>query len=121
MGVVEEVAKSVSSPRPAGDLRERAAGAATKYDPSIIENAADRLYESGRAAMALYAVIGAVVGGVIGRVAAPRNFDTEAMLGVGVVVGLIGFAIGRDKAIALMVQAQTALCQVQIEKNTRAR
>ena len=34
--------------------------------------------------------------------------------------GMMGAALGRTKGFSLKLQAQTALCQVQIERNTRA-
>ncbi|MDB6092731.1 MAG: hypothetical protein JWM32_293 [Verrucomicrobia bacterium] len=36
-----------------------------------------------------------------------------------VVGGIMGVLVGRRKAQALRLQAQMALCQIQIEKNTR--
>lgn len=47
-----------------------------------------------------------------------READLFAALGA-VVAGLIGYAIGTEKAFQLKLQAQTALCQVKIEENTR--
>ena len=46
---------------------------------------------------------GALIGGSIGAL----------------VLGLIAFSLGQQKAFALRLQAQVALCQVQIEANTR--
>jgi hypothetical protein len=36
-------------------------------------------------------------------------------------VGVTAFRMGQEKAFALRLQAQTALCQLQIEANTRMR
>lgn len=42
------------------------------------------------------------------------------LMGVGLVLfGLLGWALGRERAFVLKLQAQTALCQTQIELNTR--
>jgi hypothetical protein len=41
--------------------------------------------------------------------------------GIGAILGgAMGYAIGTEKAFTLRLQAQVALCQVQIEANTRA-
>lgn len=41
---------------------------------------------------------------------------------IGLLVGAgIGFALGQERAFKLKLEAQVALCQVQIEKNTTAR
>lgn len=37
-----------------------------------------------------------------------------------VLCALIGWSVGSDKAFALRLQAQILLCQLQIERNTRA-
>jgi hypothetical protein len=34
------------------------------------------------------------------------------------VLGLVGYSLAQDKAFQLKLQAQVALCQVQIELNT---
>ncbi len=41
-----------------------------------------------------------------------------AILG-GVILGIFGYSMGTQKAFQLKLQAQTAICQVQIEKNTQ--
>lgn len=41
-------------------------------------------------------------------------------LGVGVLIGVVlGFILGQRKSYHLKLEAQLALCQIQIEKNTR--
>ena len=40
------------------------------------------------------------------------------MLIGGVLVGVVGFLLGSQRAFLLKLQAQTALCQIQIEQNT---
>jgi hypothetical protein len=37
------------------------------------------------------------------------------------IAGLLGFAIGKEKAFIAKLQAQTALCQMKIEQNTSAK
>ena len=38
---------------------------------------------------------------------------------VGLVGGALGVVVGSNRAFALRLMAQTALCQMQIERNTR--
>lgn len=62
-----------------------------------------------------------VIGGLIGLGAGyyvQSQLDQYALLGA-LVVGLIGYVLGIQRAFALKLQAQTALCQVKIEENTR--
>ncbi|HEU4887372.1 MAG TPA: hypothetical protein VFV49_05755 [Thermoanaerobaculia bacterium] len=92
----------------------------TKYDPSVIVEFADYLYAQAASVVLGYTVVGILAGGGIGAV-------IGTMLGEGVIpivigaaiVGVIAAQLGRQKAFALRLQAQVALCQVQIEANTR--
>lgn len=92
-----------------------------KYDPDIIDRFAEELYS--RASMiviwttATWAVIGLFAGGVVGE-----TFLGGALLPMVIGAagaGFLGYRRGEEKAFALKLQAQTALCQVQIERNTR--
>jgi hypothetical protein len=85
------------------------------YDPKVIEKFADKLYGRAKSAVAVSAVIGALIGGYLGYtvVASP----TWALVGAAI-AGAIGFAIGMERAFALRLQAQVALCQVRIAQNT---
>lgn len=91
-----------------------------KYDASIIQQFADRLYKKANSIVANFTVIGILFGLGIGF-----GFDKAYGLGnVGLVAGVvlgavIGYAMGQERAFALKLQAQVALCQVQIEQNTR--
>ena len=93
------------------------------YDPDVIQRFANRLY--GKAALA--AAVSTVLGVVIGLVADP--FIVQALpdaLAVrcparifALVLGLVGLGQGLERGFLLKLQAQTALCQMQIERNTR--
>ncbi len=119
-----------------------------EYDPNVIRRYADTLYEQAgevvRSATLAGLVLGAAAGGAAGAALGPvpeyrvvdsyptgpaviaRPRDTAS--GVGGIVGavflgagaaLIARARAQVQANALRLQAQTALCQVAIELNTR--
>lgn len=92
-----------------------------QYDPRIIVMFAQRLYNQAARIVALCVAFGCVAGFILGAVAGSTAFDAGAITGVlaAFVFGAFGYAIGQGRAFALRLQAQTALCQVQIEANTR--
>jgi hypothetical protein len=92
------------------------------YDPSVIEQFAQRLYRRATWIVAQYAILGLVV--LPAAVSVPFILNRDGigapeLMVVAAVGGLIGFLIGREKGFNLRLQAQVALCQVQIERNTR--
>ena len=89
----------------------------TTYDPQVIFQFADRLYRQATQAIASSAIIGVVIGLAIGYYL-QKSIGLYALIGA-VVLGLIGYVLGTQRAFALKLQAQTALCQVKIEENTR--
>lgn len=102
----------------------------TSYDAEILQQFADDLYARARTivfteavkyAVIAFALSWAIAFGV--RTAKPKA-DVEP-LGGAVIVGAIGAAVGvsagRTKAFKLKVEAQTLLCQRQVELNTRFR
>jgi hypothetical protein len=103
--------------------------AATDYDPKIIEAYAARLYRRAATMGVGAAVTGAVVGAFFGAIPLtslgdtwpiPSAFGFATML-IGVVAGaLIGWVIGDARAFGYRLQAQSALCQLQSERNTAA-
>jgi len=94
-----------------------------EYNPEIIRTFARRLY----ARAALSTVVSTVLGLLIGLVTTPfilQSLPTELALRcpdwvIPVALGLIGFGQGLERGFLLRLQAQTALCQLQIELNTR--
>ena len=91
-----------------------------KYDSEIIEAFAQDLYSRANWVVFTHSILGTVFGGAIG------TFGVAAMGGgpglgglIGAVIGfVIGNSLGRTRAFQYRLQAQTALCQVQIERNT---
>lgn len=93
------------------------------YDENVILDFADDLYRRAASLVVGHTVLGVVLGGLIG---AAGSVATTNLSGVGVALvavlgGVLGFAAGRSRAFSLKLAAQTALCQVRIERNTRAR
>jgi hypothetical protein len=72
---------------------------------------------------ATYAVLGVLVGLMVGGVVVSGiEIDGSGLIGAALgalLLGALGFKVGQQKAFALRLQAQVALCQVQIEANTR--
>ena len=92
------------------------------YDPNVIQKCVSQLY----ARAAISTVTSAVLGGLIGLVAAPylkqalpAAFPTAPDWVFALILGILGLGQGLEKACQLKLQAQTALCQLQIERNTR--
>ena len=85
------------------------------YDADIIREFAAKLYIRARSLAAGYSFIGGFLGGIVGGTS---GNDAAVVLSV-VVFATIGFMIGREKAFAMKLEAQIALAQVQIERNTR--
>ena len=91
------------------------------FDPSVIQEFAEALYRRAGTIVFFYAVLVAILGGGVGLVLGQATGlgPAPGALAMLVLGALLGAALGRDRAFALRLQAQTALCQVQIEKNTR--
>ena len=90
-----------------------------KYDAAIIQQFADKLYKRANSIIANLTVIGILFGFGIGYALDRANDLGSIALIVGAVLGaVLGYAIGQERAFALKLQAQVALCQVQIELNT---
>lgn len=93
------------------------------YDASVIEEFAEALYAQAKWIVVRYCAMGAVIGLAIGYgfAGAARLRGAEAVVGglVGAAGLVLGYSAGRARAFFLRLQAQQALCEVQIEKNTR--
>jgi len=101
------------------------------YDEKVIRKFADRLYAKAARVVFVYTLFGAIVGLVMGwilGVSEPvammlwgTGYDPQklAMLAGTVLFGLAGLALGLRRSFFLKLQAQLALCQMRIERNTR--
>lgn len=100
----------------------------TEFDAQIIEEFARRLYKRASSMIVSYTAAGILLGLIAG--AAVSMFGTQerggdqapnavaAIVGA-LLAGAMGYAAGQSKAFQIRLQAQMALCQLQIEKNTR--
>jgi hypothetical protein len=99
------------------------------YDPQVIEQFAAKLYRKASAFVAGSAIVGGAVGGAFGAVPLtslgeawpiPSIFGFATTL-IGIGAGtLVGYVIGDTRSFGYRLQAQTALCQLQTERNTAA-
>jgi hypothetical protein len=99
------------------------------YDPQVIERFAASLYQKSisaqRGSVACGAVLGALFGGVpLTSLGAswpiPHSFGFATLLAGAIVGGIIGYVIGDARAFGYKLQAQAALCQVEIQRNAQA-
>ena len=100
-----------------------------EYDPNIIELAAARLYSKADAVVMGSIATGIVVGAAFGAIPLtslgtswpiPSTFGFATLI-LGAILGsVIGYTVGDARAFGYRLQAQSALCQLQIERNTSA-
>ncbi|MFV8750473.1 hypothetical protein ACNOYE_07965 [Nannocystaceae bacterium ST9] len=94
-----------------------------QFDPSVIQTHAQRLYTAANAIVAVYTVFGLLCGATLGYgFATLTNVKETAPISLvaGLVVAGLAFAVGQSKSFAMRLEAQSVLCQLQIEANTRA-
>jgi hypothetical protein len=94
------------------------------YNADVIKEFASRLYRKAAAVAALFAICCSLIAAAIGGEATSYLNSTGKFGLLGVVLGgafglLVGLAVGRQLGFRWRLQAQLALCQVQIELNTR--
>jgi hypothetical protein len=93
-----------------------------QYDPNVIRDFAGHLYDRARNLVFSHVMLG-ILAGIIGGFV----FGVQTSVGGGAMVAIllcgifawVGYMIASPKAFLLRLQAQSALCQVQIEVNTR--
>jgi len=99
------------------------------YDPGVIQHFANKLYRKSSRIVALRTIIGVLGGFFAGALAAGLLHPTLAAAGMvhllaggagAAILGTIGYTSGVQKSFSLLLQAQTALCQMMTEANTRA-
>lgn len=97
------------------------------YDPRVIEQFADKLYRKASSFVAGSIVVAGALGAAFGAVPltslgdawpVPSAFGVATLL-VGALCGaIVGYVIGDTRSFGYRLQAQAALCQLQIERNT---
>ncbi len=99
------------------------------YDPKIIERAAEKLYGKAQSVVHGSIAAGMLFGAAFGAVPLtslgdawpiPAVFGFATALCGLLVGGVVGFVIGDTRAFGYRLQAQSTLCQVQLERNTAA-
>ena len=91
-----------------------------RYDPKLLQALAEKTQAQATAAVMGGIAAGAMTGGLFGYAANLMFVSPVNLLLPGLIVGtLLGIAAGRRRALALRLQAQLALCQLQTEENTR--
>jgi hypothetical protein len=97
------------------------------YDPKVIEQFADKLYRKASSFVAGSVVIGVSLGAAFGAVPLtslgaawpiPSYLGFATLLLGGLLGGLIGYVVGDTRSFGYRLQAQSALCQLQSERNT---
>jgi F0F1-type ATP synthase assembly protein I len=90
------------------------------YDPEALQALADKLQAQASFAVLSGVVAGVFTGCLFGYAATLIFLPPISLVVPGLIMGgILGFPIGRRKAQALGLQAQVAVCQIQIERNTR--
>jgi hypothetical protein len=106
---------------------ERFVASLPDYDPRVIEQFAENLYRKASAFVAGSVAIGAALGAAFGAVPltslgaswpVPSVFGFATLLIGGIFGGAIGYVIGDTRSFGYRLQAQSALCQLQTERNT---
>lgn len=94
------------------------------YDPEVIRKFAQKLYERAERMVVrstlLWTVLGFMGGVGLGRAAQAGGNTLLGLVGAAF-GGVVGFMWAQERAFALKLSAQQALCQVAIEQNTRVR
>ncbi len=88
-----------------------------EYQPNVICQYADKLNSRANSIVVLWGILGAIGGMIVGMVL--LRLPTAGAFLVGGLGAAIGASIGSSMAFSLRLKAQMALCQVQIEENTR--
>ena len=97
------------------------------YEPRIIEQFAEKLYRKASAFVMGSVVVGAALGAAFGSVPltslgeawpVPSMFGFGTLLLGGIFGAVIGYVIGDTRSFGYRLQAQSALCQLQLERNT---
>ncbi|WP_141332208.1 hypothetical protein [Myxococcus sp. AB025B] len=92
---------------------------AVQYDPNVIQAHAEALYAQAKGIVVRGGLAGFAIGALVGYAVGGQNAGPTLAVVSGVLLAIIGVAMARSRAFALQLQAQSALCSVAIEANTR--
>ncbi len=94
----------------------------TVYNPNVLQAYADELYDKANSVIVNCTVAWGFIGGLSGYgVATVAHFDLLTCIGsTTAILGYLGYTIGEERAFKYKFEAQELLCQMQVEKNTRA-
>lgn len=94
-----------------------------QYDEKVIEAFAEELYREAATLVLRSTLKCLLVGLLVGAIGGGAMTDWESIMPYaaagGVVCAAAGYGYSRRRVFLLKLQAQTALCQAQIERNTR--
>lgn len=85
-----------------------------RYDPQVIQKNAQRLYREAQFATVSMTLLGVLIGTLVG-IGLGQMVGGVLGLGLGL---LVGYAVGRQRAFSLELQAQLTLCQAHIAEQT---
>lgn len=93
------------------------------YDATVIQEFAERLYKQASSIILSSTLLGLFGGAVVGGVGAALA-QARAQVAIAAIIGAFvgafwGYSRGRERAFKLKLEAQVALCQAQIERNTK--
>lgn len=95
---------------------------AISYNPGVIREFSSKMYRMAQTIVYIYTIFAAVVGFVVGlAIVGMIEVSVAVAFLTAFIAGIIGHALGSNKAFWLKLQAQVALCQVEIERNTQSR
>jgi len=94
----------------------------SEYDPQVIKEFSRRMYAQTKSIVLYHLFLGILMGlisfSVISNLLTGDLDFLIVALGV-MIGGVMGFGAGQSRSFELKLQAQNALCQAQIEENTR--
>jgi hypothetical protein len=93
-----------------------------KYDADVLQKHAGKLYSRANTIILTATVFGVLIGAASGFFLenVVQSGSAPVVIGAcGLILGAVGYSFGSARAFALKLMAQQALCQVQIEMNTR--
>lgn len=91
------------------------------YDPSVLQEHAERLYKRSTRVGIIWTFLGVLVGFMLGGILylLPETKNMLIFYSMLILGFVAGINIGVERAFYLKLEAQRTLCQYQIEFNTR--